>query len=217
MAISNYTELKASIASWLFNRTDLAAAIPDYITLAEAQINRRLRVRQMVTNNQAISISSEYVAAPADHLEPLRFSFLVGTETRRLNYISPERVNEFKAGVTGTGAPQSYTLVGSQFQFVPAPDQTYTGEFTYYATIPALSDGNPTNWLLTKYPDAYLYGALLQAAPYLADDDRVTMWSGFFESILDDIEKSNRVPGGKLRTGLVEYLGSSSFNINTGV
>jgi hypothetical protein len=39
MAISTYTDLKTSIASWL-NRDDLTSVIPDFISLAEAGINR---------------------------------------------------------------------------------------------------------------------------------------------------------------------------------
>ena len=42
MALSNYTELKASIADFL-NRDDLTSVIPDFITLAESQINRDIR------------------------------------------------------------------------------------------------------------------------------------------------------------------------------
>ena len=48
MALTTYTELKASIADWL-NRSDLTAAIADFISLAEAQIERTLRTRQMLT------------------------------------------------------------------------------------------------------------------------------------------------------------------------
>ena len=44
MALSTYTELKASVADWL-NRTDLTSVIPDFIALAEAQIERTLRTR----------------------------------------------------------------------------------------------------------------------------------------------------------------------------
>ena len=51
MALTTYTELKASLADWL-NRTDLTAAIPDFITLAESQMERQLRLRQMMSLSQ---------------------------------------------------------------------------------------------------------------------------------------------------------------------
>ncbi len=73
MALTTYTELKASIADWL-NRTDLTTTIPDFISLAEAQIERTLRTRQMIVRANA-SFDSEYGAVPADFLEtPLQRS-----------------------------------------------------------------------------------------------------------------------------------------------
>ncbi len=67
MALTTYTELKASVADWL-NRTDLTNVIPDFISLAEAQIERTLRTRQMIVRATA-SIDTEYSAVPADFLE----------------------------------------------------------------------------------------------------------------------------------------------------
>jgi hypothetical protein len=73
-------------------------------------------------------------------------------------------------------------------QHVPAPDSTYTGELTYYAKIPALSDAATTNWLLGVAPDVYLYGSLMEAAPYLDDDARVQTWGGLLEQAMSAIE-----------------------------
>jgi hypothetical protein len=67
MALTTYTELKASVADWL-NRTDLTSVVPDFIALAEAQIERTLRTRQMIVRATA-SIDTEYSAVPADFLE----------------------------------------------------------------------------------------------------------------------------------------------------
>ncbi len=67
MALSTYSELKTSVADWL-NRSDLTSAVPDFISLAEAQVERRLRTRQMIVRATA-TIDSEYSAVPADFLE----------------------------------------------------------------------------------------------------------------------------------------------------
>lgn len=64
MALTTYTALKASVADWL-NRTDLTAAIPDFISLAEAQMERTLRTRQMIVRANA-SFNAEYGTTPAD-------------------------------------------------------------------------------------------------------------------------------------------------------
>jgi hypothetical protein len=67
MALTTYTELKTSIGDWL-NRSDLTNAIPDFISLAEAQVERTLRTRQMIVRANA-SFDAQYGAVPADFLE----------------------------------------------------------------------------------------------------------------------------------------------------
>ena len=67
MAITNYTQLQSSIASWLL-RDDLTAVIPDFITLAEAQFNREIRNRKMIKRATA-TIDSQYSAVPSDWLQ----------------------------------------------------------------------------------------------------------------------------------------------------
>jgi len=51
----------------------------------------------------------------------------------------------------------------------------------YYGKLSKLSTSNTTNWLLTLSPDVYLYGSLLQAAPYLQDDARIQVWAGLYQ------------------------------------
>jgi hypothetical protein len=190
MAISNYSTLQASIGDWL-NRSDLTAVIPDFITLAEAQFNRNIRHRRMVERATA-TLDSEYSAVPADWLESIRYQINTNPITV-MEFVSPDQAAMLKGANGTTGKPIYYTQIGQQFQVVPAPDSgsAYTGELTYYATIPALSVSNTTNWLLTDSPDLYLYGALLQAAPYLQDDQRISTWGTLYERCLNDLKVSD--------------------------
>jgi hypothetical protein len=190
MAISNYSTLQASIGDWL-NRSDLTAVIPDFITLAEAQFNRNIRHRRMVERATA-TLDSEYSAVPADWLESIRYQINTNPITV-MEFVSPDQAAMLKGANGTTGKPIYYTQIGQQFQVVPAPDSgsAYTGELTYYATIPALSVSNTTNWLLTDSPDLYLYGALLQAAPYLQDDQRLSTWGTLYERCLNDLKVSD--------------------------
>jgi hypothetical protein len=75
---------------------------------------------------------------------------------------------------------------------VPTPDTGYTGELTYYGKITALSDSNTSNWLLAYAPDLYLYGALLEATPYLKDDERLATWSQLYTNSIGDIEVADQ-------------------------
>jgi hypothetical protein len=74
---------------------------------------------------------------------------------------------------------------------VPVADDSYTAELTYYAKLSKLSSTNTTNWLLTAASDAYLYGTLMQAAPYLKDDARIAVWSSMYISALEDLQVSD--------------------------
>lgn len=214
MAISTYSELQTALANWL-NRTDLTDRVPDFIALAEAQMNRRLRVRQMVTRAES-GLASEFVDVPADMLEPIQLSLEISeSDIRLLQYLAPERLVLEKACGAASGTPEFYSVVGGSLQLLPAPDASYPGELAYYARIPALAS-NSTNWVLDTYPDAYLYGALMQAAPYLVDDERVMTWGTMFHTALNDIQMSNRVSSGKLRTEVSQLVGHATFNINAG-
>jgi len=188
MALNNYSNLKTAVGSWLA-RTDLATAITDFVTLAEAEFNRRLRVRDMETNNAAFTIDAEFENVPTGFLEAR--SFFLATDPRaRLEYITPDVLAGIWAG-SDTGQPAFYTIVGAQFRFAPAPDDDYTGDLTYFASITALSDSNTTNWLLTNHPGAYLFGALLQAAPYLGQDERVPLWQAKYDAEIMSIERAD--------------------------
>jgi hypothetical protein len=93
-------------------------------------------------------------------------------------------------------------MVGQQFQVVPTPSGSFDAELLYYAKIPALSDSNTTNWLLTESPDLYLYGALAQTAPYLKEDERMGVWAGLYQKLFDDMmlaDERARIGSSKLK------------------
>lgn len=200
MAITTYAELKTAIGDWL-NRDDLDNVIPNFISLAEAQFNRSIRHRKMVVRSDA-TLDTPYFAVPADWLQTIRFQLNTNPVTPLL-FVTPEQALE-ESMVYSTGQqPLFYTMVGKQFQVVPSPDSSYSAELLYYAKIPALSNSATTNWLLTESPDLYLYGALIQSAPYLKEDERINVWAGLYQRLLDDMmlaDERARIGSSKLKT-----------------
>jgi hypothetical protein len=185
MALTTYNELKTSLADWL-NRQDLTSTIPDFISLAEAQIERQLRTRQMIVRSTA-SISDEYNAFPTDFLETKSFKLDTNPVTAMTFQTVDAMDNLTNTRYFASGKPLYFTVVGTQIRVLPIPDGTYTGELVYYAKLSKLSASNATNWLLTQAPDVYLYGSLLQAAPYLQDDARISVWSSLYQAGLDQL------------------------------
>ena len=190
MALDTFAGLKATIADYL-NRDDLTAIIPSFITIAEAKFNRKLRTRQMIKRANG-QIETAFFAYPSDWLQAKEFQ-LNTNPIVRLQFVTEAYGDELKANrYVSIGQPAYYTITGTQLEFIPAPDATYSAELTYYAKIPALSDSNTSNWLLAYAPDLYLYGALLEAAPYLKDDERLAVWSQMYINSLGDIEVADQ-------------------------
>jgi hypothetical protein len=141
----------------------------------------------MVTRATA-TIDTAFFAPPGDWLENKEFQLNTNPITK-LEFITESYSNELRATrYTASGKPQYYTVVGNQLEFIPTPDSEYQGELTYYAKIPPLSDSNTSNWLLAYAPDLYLYGALVEAEPYLKNDERVALWGELYLRVIADIE-----------------------------
>jgi hypothetical protein len=190
MAIDTYSGLKTTIADYL-NRDDLTSVIPSFITLAEAKFNRKLRVRQMVKRATA-TLDTQYFAFPADFLQAKEFQLNTNPITI-LQFVTQNQGDYGSASqYIATGKPQFYTIIGTQIEVIPTPDTSYTGELTYYGKIPVLSDSNTSNWLLAYAPDLYLYGALLEATPYLKDDERLAVWSSLYADSIGDIDVADQ-------------------------
>ena len=188
MAISTYAELKSSVADFL-NRSDLTSVIPNFIALAEADLNRKLRAPEMVTR-LSVTVDAEYENRPSDWLETIRYQINSNPITP-LEFVTPEEAIIQKTKFSTAGQPIFFSTVGTQFQHVPAPDTAYTGELLYYAKVPSLSDTTTTNWLLTSSPDIYLYATLMQSAPYLKEDERIGIWAGLYNTLMEDLRIAN--------------------------
>ena len=201
MALNSYAALKASIADFL-NRSDLTAVIPDFITLAEAEMNRRIRMAALVKRADA-TIDSEYTSFPSD-LQQIKSLYLKTSPITKLVFLTGEEMQAKKAsGYKTTGNPDFFSVIGDTFQVLPAPDTGVTAELIYHSKLNALSDSNTSNDVLTQNPDVYLYTALKQSAPYLQDDNRITTWATLSEKSFEDIEVADsraEFSSGDLRT-----------------
>lgn len=173
--ITNYSTLQSAIGDYL-NRADLTSQIPMFIQFVEADLNTRLRSREMVVRATTTN-DEEFVELPPDFLQALNLQ-IVGGKTP-LRYVTLDEADQIKAAQIYTQVI-AYTLVDDAIELVPAPADNVQIEMVYYQCIPALSSTNTTNWLLSKSPDVYLYGALVHAAPFLMDDQRINTFASFY-------------------------------------
>lgn len=189
MAITDYSSLQTTIANYLA-RTDLTAQIPDFIRLAETRIRRELRIRQMMKSATTQTTGGDAtVALPPDFLE-VRDLTIQSNPVRVISYVSPS-VFSRNTRSTESGAPVDYTILATEFRFAPIPDTNYTLEILYYAVPEYLSDTNTSNVFLAVCPDLILYGALIEAEPYLMNDARLQVWAGMYQKGVDALTTSD--------------------------
>lgn len=171
--ISDYASLQTAIQNWLNKSGDanLTARIPEFIQLAEARLQRK------------IDDNSQHATAT--------LTFANGTATLPVDF---EHLVEFDGDDISESAV-IYDIIGTDIQTSPA----ITGDVSivYTKSLPALSDANTTNWLLTRAPDIYLYASLLQAEFYGWNDERLPL----IKTALDEALQELNVDGEQRRWG----------------
>lgn len=189
MALDSYTTLQAAIADWL-NRGDLTATIPDYIRLVEAELGRILKGRPMTTELPVVFDTTGRLALPSDFVRCTSLTLETDLYGWPVEFKPYQYVVQKQAQLI-TGPPRYAAVVGTDIVIAPTPDSDtqYTGNLIYDATLTPLSVSATTNWVLTDHPDAYLFGSLYQAAPYLNNDERIPVWEARYYKALDQIRE----------------------------
>lgn len=210
MALSTYTELKASIADWLHNAA-LTSQIPDFITLAEVEINSELRTRQMqVDESLTLTSGTKTVALPSRYIDPISLDLVItGENNTPLVYVSPQ---DLSSNATTSSRPVYWTINGDNIEFEYLADQTYSLSFRMLKGYDIAATS--TNTLLTKYPGLYLFGSLLQAAPYKRDDESIGIWQNSYEKAMS---KAKKVEGRNSRLNSLRTEFSSNGGGSTNI
>lgn len=223
MAITDYASLQTAVQDYADNEGLTDARVQLAIQLAEGEINQALtrgleagrKIRPMVTRSD-ITVDAEYETIPTTPAElalPISLEITSLTDQPwRITYVDPDALVEMKKRealvrseleqLLGLSAapPKHYTIVGTEFRFFPEPETSYTVEFTRYCRLPSLSDSNTTNWLLTAFPNVYLYAALAQAMAWDVDGSAET-WDAAFQRAIAAVLDAYPVPtsGARLR------------------
>ena len=201
MAITTYTTLQQAISDWL-NRADLTQQVPDFIALAESTLNKSIRSTYMVQlTTLSVSSSAQRVAVPSDMLEPIYLQ-VTSTTASPLEQITPQQLITLRrARLRSAATPAFFAVMGRNFEFAPIPSATTSIDCTYYQKIPALAS-NSTNWLLTNYPDLYLYTSLMHAAPFLKDDARAQLFNSMLsQQIAQAVQQNDMVTMDGMKVG----------------
>ena len=194
MALSNYTELKASIASWL-SRSDMDVQIPDFVALAESSIATDVRLREQVSRDSLTTVVNQgYVSIPADWLEFIEVKY----NGKLLEYVTPA---QFTIKQKESGTITYFTIEGDRLLLAPTPTEAVPIDVTYYAKIDALGT-TATNFLLTKYPQIYLARALAWAYKFQMADAKAATWESVYRQAISEATSADQaalISGAPLR------------------
>jgi hypothetical protein len=168
----DYTQLQSVIADFA-NRQDLATQIPMFIELTEARLHRDIRHWRM-EKRAAAEVVGERFPLPCDWLETLNVK-ADGKQLRLADDFMIDQIDHH--GHYAHLGNRYYRHTGDQLELYPPQDTPVNFELEYVAKVPALGEDQPTNWLLEEFPDVYIYGAMLQIAPFLHDDQRIPIWT----------------------------------------
>jgi hypothetical protein len=191
--ITSYTTLQSTVIEYLARDQDvtLTARVPTFIQLNEAKLNRVLLHPQMevrsTTTADTSSTEPEFVSLPSDFqsMRRIRLSGVAGKP--RLEFMTQTQIEDFRYSVDNvSGRPSFFSIVGTEMELARTPNENFELEMVYRANIPALAS-NSTNWLLDLAPDIYLYGTLLESAPYIKEDERIAVWSSAYATVLDQL------------------------------
>lgn len=178
MALASYDDLQTQVGNWLA-RDDLAAYIPDFITLFEAAACRKLKVRLQETTAN-LTPSGGVATLPTDYLGYRRVTY-TGSPIHELNYVAPPIYAGYLNG--GGGIPSVFTIEGTNLRVAPPDDTTLT--FDYFQKTAAVSGA--LNWLYANHPDAYLFGSLCEANAFNKDAEKAALWKARRDEVFAEI------------------------------
>ena len=195
MAVSmTYNSLYNDISSYL-ERTDTATLdkIPTFIMLAEQVLASEIKFLGNLTVNESTMVQGNpIITKPARWRKTVSMNVTVAGERKPVFLRTYEYMRQFWPDDAQEDVPQFYGDYDYQHWLIaPTPDDAYTFEVMYYEEVQPLDATNQQNWFTQYAPQAMLYGSLLQAMPFLKNDERLPLWQAQYDKIVTQLKTEN--------------------------
>lgn len=195
MAVSmTYNSLFNDISSYL-ERTDTATIdkIPTFIMLAEQVLASEIKFLGNLTVNESTMVSGDpVITKPARWRKTVSINVTVGGERRPVFLRTYEFLRQYWPDASQEDVPKYYSDYDyTHWLVAPTPAEPYDFEVLYYEEVQPLDSTNQTNWFTQYAPQAMLYGSLLQAMPFLKNDERMPMWQAQYDKIVAQLKTEN--------------------------
>lgn len=195
-AVMTYDSLVDDISTYL-ERTDQATLdkIPTFIMLAEQVIAAEIKFLGNLTVQQSTMVATQpIIDKPARWHKTVSMNVVVAGERKPILLRKYEYLREYWPDATQTDVPKFYCDYDyTHWLIAPTPASSYNFEVLYYERIQPLDSSNQTNWFTIYAPQALLYGTLLQAMPFLKNDERTPLWQAQYDKIMQVLKAEDVV------------------------
>ena len=189
-----YDSLVDDIQTYL-ERTDQQTLdkIPQFIMLAEQIIASEIKfLGNLVVVTSNMVQAENVIAKPARWRKTVSMNVTVAGKRQPVLLRTYEYIREYWPDPTATGVPLYFCDYDYEHWLVgPTPTLAYAYEVLYYERVQPLDSSNQSNWFTQYAPQALLYGSLLQAMPFLKNDERMPMWQGNYDRIIQVLKEEN--------------------------
>jgi len=189
--VMTYDSLVDDISTYL-ERTDQATLkkIPTFIMLAEQILAMDLKFLGNLTVAESNMVQNDpVIQKPARWRKTVSLNVTVGSQKFPVFLRKYEYLREYWPNATDTEVPKFYCDYDYDHWLVaPTPADDYAYEVLYYERVQPLDSSNQTNWFTQNAPQALLYGTLLQAMPFLKNDERIPMWQAQYTQVVQTLK-----------------------------
>ena len=194
--VMTYDSLVENIQSYL-ERSDAATInkIPLFIMLAEQTIASQIKFLGNLTVNTSAMVQGENVIdKPARWHKTVSMNVTVAGKRYPVLLRKPEYPREYWPDPAQEDVPKFYADYDyTHWLIAPTPDADYNFEVLYYERLQPLDSSNQSNWFTQYAPQALLYGSLLQAMPFLKNDDRVQLWQTLYGQAMEILKAEDQL------------------------
>jgi len=191
-----YDSLVENIQSYL-ERTDTATLdkIPLFIMLAEQVIASQIKfLGNLTVNTSTMVANTSIIDKPARWHKTVSMNITVAGVRQPVLVRKYEYLRSYWPDNTKTGVPVYYADYDyTHWLVAPTPASAYTFEVLYYERVQPLDSTNQSNWFTVYAPQALLYGSLLQAMPFLKNDERSPMWQAQYDAVIAALQTEDKL------------------------
>lgn len=206
-SVMTYDSLVTDIQQYL-ERTDAATLtqIPRFIMLCEQTLAADLKfLGNLNVATSAMTIGNPVLDKPVRWHKTVSMNVTSGGVRTPIYLRKYEYLREYWPDSTQTDLPLYYCDYDyTHWLVAPTPAANYTFEILYYERVQPLDSTNQTNWFTIYAPQALLYGSLLQAMPFLKNDERLPLWQAQYQQIVSTLKAEDVIRIGDRQTTVLD-------------